>query len=67
MRYRHALFAAVLAGVASSASARVADVIVEPEEACPAGFFPSVPAYSWKNGGFVLDGLVCESLHKRGN
>jgi hypothetical protein len=67
MKYRHALFAAVLAAVASSASAHVADVIVAPEEACPAGTFPSIPAYNWKDGRFVLDGWVCESPHKRGN
>lgn len=67
MKFRHALFAAVLAGLAGSASAQVADVIVELGEGCPAGTFQSVPAYSWKDGRFVLDGRVCESLHKRGN
>ena len=67
MKYHHALLAAVLAGLAFSASAQVADVIVEPEKACPATYFPSIPAYTWKDGRFVLDGQVCESVHKRGH
>jgi hypothetical protein len=65
MKYRHALLAAVLAGVAFSASAQDADVIVGRDEACPAGTFPSLPYYSWEDGRLVRDGLVCESLYKR--
>ena len=67
MNYRHALLAGVLAGVALSASARSGDVVVESDQACPDGTFRSVPYYSWKNGGFVFDGWLCESPYKGGN
>jgi hypothetical protein len=63
MKYRHALLAVALAGVAFSASARSGDVI-ELDKACPAGTFRGLPSYSWKEGGFVFDGWLCESLYK---
>ncbi|HZM36279.1 MAG TPA: hypothetical protein VFC18_17555 [Burkholderiales bacterium] len=67
MKYRHALLAGVLAGVALSASAYDGDVVVESDQACPEGTFRSVPYYSWKDGGFVHAGWVCESPYKDGN
>jgi hypothetical protein len=63
MKYRHALVAAILAGVAVSASAQDR-VIVKQGEACPAGTTQSVPSYTWKDGRLVRDGTVCESLYK---
>ncbi|HET9477199.1 MAG TPA: hypothetical protein VFP63_06905 [Dehalococcoidia bacterium] len=66
MKYRHALLASVLAGVALSASAHSDDVVIELDKTCPAGTFRSLPYYSWKDGGFILDGWLCESLYKGG-
>ena len=63
MKYFRALVAASLAGVAFSASAQDADVIVESGQACPAGTARSVPSYSWEDGRFVQDGYLCESLY----
>lgn len=67
MKYFRALVAASVAGVAFSASAQDADVIVESAEACPAGYAPSVPSYRLEDGRFVRDGYLCESLHKGRN
>ena len=67
MKYFRALVAAGLAGVAFSAPAQDADVIVESDQACPAGTAPSVPSYSWDDGRFVRDGYLCESLYKGRN
>jgi hypothetical protein len=67
MKYRHALFAAVLASVGFSASAQDADVIVGAKEACPPRTILSVPSYRWKDGRFVLDGWLCQSLDKSKN
>jgi hypothetical protein len=67
MKYFRALVAAGLAGVAFSASAQDAEVIVESDQACPAGTVPSVPSYTWEGGRFVRDGTLCESLYKGRN
>jgi hypothetical protein len=67
MKYRHALFAALLASAGFSAAAQDADVMVKPNEACPPRTALSVPAYSWKDGRFVLDGWLCQSLDKSKN
>jgi hypothetical protein len=68
LKYRRALVAAVLAGIAVSASAASlppeADVFAGSGQACPAGTFESSPSYHWQNGHFVRDGWVCESLYK---
>jgi hypothetical protein len=66
MKYCRALVAAILAGVAFSASAQDADVVVDSAETCPAGTFASVPSYDWEDGRFVRDGWLCESLYKGG-
>lgn len=66
MKYRHAFLTGVLAAVASSASAYSHDVVVKLDEDCPRGTVRSVAHYSWKNGGFVRDGWLCESLYKGG-
>jgi hypothetical protein len=66
MKYCRALVAAILAGVAFSASAQDADVVVESQEACPSGAFPSVPSYNWEDGRLGRDGWLCESLYKGG-
>jgi hypothetical protein len=67
MKYRHAFLAAALASVGFSASARDADVIVGVDKACPTRTILRVPAYSWKNGRFILDGWLCQSLDKSKN
>jgi hypothetical protein len=64
MKYCRALVAAILAGIAFSASAQDADVVVESAEACPSGTAASVPSYRWEDGRFVNDGWLCESLYK---
>jgi hypothetical protein len=67
MKHCRTLVAAILAGVAVSASAQDADVFVDSAEACPGGTFPSVPSYHWQDGRFVRDGWLCESLYKGGD
>ena len=70
LKYRRTLAAAILAGIAFSASVRAAelptdaDVIVRSGEACPSGTFESVPSYNWKDGHLVRDGMLCESFDK---
>jgi hypothetical protein len=64
MKYRRTLVAAILAGVAFSASAREPDLIVGLDEACPASTVPN-PSYRWENGRFVRDGWVCTDVHAR--
>jgi hypothetical protein len=66
MKHHRILAAAILAGAAFSASAgRERDVVVGPEQACPAGYISSSLSYRWENGRFARDGRVCESLHGR--
>jgi hypothetical protein len=67
MKYRHALIATLLAATAFSASAQDADVVVGPQEACPAGTAESVPSYRLEDGRLVRDGTLCESLYKGRN
>jgi hypothetical protein len=57
LKYHRTLAAAILAGIAFSASA---DVHVDSTEACPAGTFQN-PSYHWENGHFVRDGWACQS------
>jgi hypothetical protein len=64
MKYCRPLVAAILAGIAFSASAQDADVFADSAEACPAGTAPAVPSYSWEDGRFVQEGWLCESLYK---
>ena len=67
MKYCRTLVAVLLTGAAFSAWAQDADVIVESNEACPAGTAPSVPSYAWEDGRLVRDGYLCESLYKGRN
>jgi hypothetical protein len=71
LKYRRTLAAAILAGVAFSASAQDAKVPMEADvhassaDACPRGTFSSLPTYKWQNGHVKHDGWLCESLYKK--
>jgi len=68
MKLKHCrtLVAAILTGIAFSASAQDAGVHTDSREACPAGTAPSVASYRWHDGAWVRDGWACESLYKGG-
>ena len=62
LKYSRTLVAALLAGIALSASASDPDVYADSAEACPAGYSESVPSFRWEDGRFVRDGVLCESF-----
>jgi hypothetical protein len=62
---KHALVAAILAGVAISASARDADFTIGVDQACPAGTVSQGPAYHFEHGRLVRDGWVCTDRQGR--
>ena len=78
-KYGRTLVAAMLAGMAFSASAQnlrvpenanvplEQDVIAESAEACPRGTIPSTAAYGFQDGRLVQNGWVCESLYPQGD
>jgi hypothetical protein len=62
------LVAAVLSGVALSASAYgcAFNAATVPDSAgCPAGTSATVPVYEWQDGRFVSVGWKCESIYSR--
>jgi hypothetical protein len=61
------LAAAVLAGFALAASAADDSTHAASADACPPGTYATVPSYKWKDGHFVQDGWVCESIYDTGN
>ena len=38
-------------------------VVVENADSCPAGFYPSIPSYTFKDGHFVQNGWACDSFY----
>jgi hypothetical protein len=65
MNYLRLLVASAFAGAAFSASALDVDIIVETDQACPAGTFQKTPYYRVEGGRFVRDGWVCEDRRGR--
>jgi hypothetical protein len=65
MNYSRTLVAAILASTAVSVSASASDpdVVVGPEQACPAGTISKGISYRLEDRRFVRDGRVCESLY----
>ena len=59
------LAAAVLAGFALAASAQDSTHAAS-ADACQPGTYATVPSYKWKDGHFVQDGWVCESIYDTG-
>jgi hypothetical protein len=60
-----------LAGFTSAAFAQAPaygyePVIVDNPDMCPAGMDAEVPSYEWRDGRFVSNGWVCESLYNSG-
>lgn len=39
-------------------------VIVQNADSCPAGFYPSVPSYTFQDGHLVQNGWACDSLYR---
>jgi hypothetical protein len=60
-----AAFVAALAAFAQQAAAEaLGRYITLPDgETPPAGYVPHVPSYEWKDGRFVRNGQVYQSLH----
>jgi len=65
MKHCRTLVAAILVGVAFSASAGNAHITVGVDQACPAGTTPRGAAYRWDHGRFVREGSVCEDRQTR--
>ena len=65
MKHCCTLVAAILAGLAFSASAHNADISVGVDQACPAGTTPKGASYRWDHGRFVREGSVCEDRQTR--
>ena len=64
LKYSRALVAAILTGIAFSASAQYEpDVKADSAQACPAGTIPSGASYTFEDGHLVRDGEVCTSLY----
>jgi hypothetical protein len=64
-----ALFLTGFAGTAFAQSAAYGyePVVVDNPDMCPAGMDAVAPSYEWRDGRFVRNGWVCESLYGGGN
>jgi len=65
MKHCRTLVAAILVGVAFSASAGDAHITVPVDQACPAGTTSAGASYRWDHGRFVREGWVCEDRQTR--
>jgi hypothetical protein len=67
LKYGRTLAAAILAGIAFSASAEgVVGVYVAEGQDCPAGTIERAPTYHWQDGHFVRDGEFCGPISRGG-